>query len=125
MMAVLLGTAAVAQSEADLFRSKLNKFHKRDASQLYLQRAFPMSKAPQMDVAKDGQGLQLPPDNWFPGEWEEVKAVVVTCYYEYLVPGHESSMYWMADPLVSGYAQYYQYSMSIQDWTENGSGPYT
>ena len=125
MMAVLLGTAAVAQSEADLFRSKLNKFHKRDASQLYLQHAFPMSKTPQMNEAKDGQGLQLPADNWFPGEWEEVKAVVVTCYYEYLVPGHESSMYWMADPLVSGYAQYYQYSMSIQDWTENGSGPYT
>ena len=34
MLAVLLGTTAVAQSEADLFRSKLNKFHKRDASLL-------------------------------------------------------------------------------------------
>lgn len=125
MLAVLLGTSAVAQTEVDLFRSKLNRFHKRDASLLYQQRQFPMGKVVAATPSKDAQGLQLPENNWFPGEWEEVRAVVVTCYYEYLVPGHESSIYWMADPLVSGYAQYYQYSLSLQDWTEQGSGPYT
>ena len=48
---------------------------------------------------------------WFPGEWEEVKAVVVTVSYLHLYPGHEDDNRYGAVPIVPGYARlFYQES---------------
>lgn len=58
---------------------------------------------------------------WFPGEWEEVQAIVVTPDYDYRPVGHENDMYWIADPLVTGYADYYHYQ---NGWQQAGGGPY-
>ena len=92
---------------------------KRDISQRHLESAIPLStKAP---VATKGV-KSLPEDRvWFPGEWEEVKAIVVTPYYSYSPLTSQGSGYWIADPLVTGWAQYYKYS---NGWQEQGMGPY-
>ena len=119
--------AATAQTaeptQEELMRSFRQTVQKRDISQRHLNTNIPLSNdivnSKGNSFAKD-----LPQDRvWFPGEWEEVKAICVTPYYTYLVPGHENSRYWMADPLVSGYAQYYQYNQ-LQGWTEQGMGHY-
>ncbi|MBP5327834.1 MAG: agmatine deiminase family protein [Bacteroidales bacterium] len=95
--------------------------HKRDFSQQYKNSNIPL--APATQETKNGSksaGLQLPANNWFPGEWEEVKAIVVTPYYDHLVPGHENNGSWFADPVVTGYADYYYGSYQNQQ----GGGPY-
>ena len=60
---------------------------------------------------------------WFPGEWEEVKAIIVTPYYEYIVPGHEGDDEWYAEPVVGGYADYYRLDETYE-WQLEGLGPY-
>jgi agmatine/peptidylarginine deiminase len=98
------------------------QFHQRDASKLYQRYSYPLSTMPKICALEEDGGLQLPQGAWFPGEWEEVQAIVVTCSYKYLVPGHENSYYWYADPLLPGYALYRYYDRG--EWVEKGSGPY-
>ncbi len=95
--------------------------HQRDISQQHLNGKYALAPAttPTKGVSK-GQ-LDLPADRWFPGEWEEVKAIAVTCYYNYYPADHVGDMYWQADPVVSGYADYYHYQ---NGWQQNGGGQY-
>ena len=59
--------------------------------------------------AQNALGASFNERVWFPGEWEEVKAVVVTTRYEYLVPGHENDRRYSAEQLVKNWGnQYYQ-----------------
>ncbi len=110
-------------SKEEMQRKVLQQLQMRDASKLHLQRNYPLSAAPMTCATADGYGLQLPDGSWFPGEWEEVQAIVVTCSYNHLVPGHEDSYYWYADPLLTGYAEYKNY---VHDqWVTKGGGPYT
>ena len=44
---------------------------------------------------------------WFPGEWEEVKAVVVTAFYNYCVPGHEDDKRYSAKQIVKNWGSLY------------------
>ena len=76
-------------------------------------------------VAETKSTNALPEDRvWFPGEWEEVQAVVVTPYYSYLPDTNLGSGRYIADPAVTGYALYYKYS-STQGWVStNTYGPY-
>ena len=60
---------------------------------------------------------------WFPGEWEEVKAIILTPYYENHVPGHEDDLTWNAEPMVKDYANYY-HKNEAGKWEIEGSGPY-
>ena len=124
---VLVGMAASAQttlSRDDMRRIKMQTINKRDASLKYQQSSLPQLPATQMGAVKSTKGV-LPEGNvWFPGEWEEVKAIVVTCYYDYLVPGHENDYQWYADPVVSGVAEYIKYSTS-GNYSSQGYGPYT
>ena len=74
-------------------------------------------------VAKNAKAL---PDDrvWFPGEWEEVKAIVVTPYYTYTPDSNLGSGYFSADPTVTGYAEYYKYN-TMRGWESmNIYGPY-
>jgi agmatine/peptidylarginine deiminase len=126
LASVLVAFGAMAQnqqmSQEDLLRSFRQTVHKRDISKRHLESAIPLgTMAPS---TKGSTAKSLPEDRvWFPGEWEEVKAICVTPIYNYLVPGHENDYYWMADPIVSGYAQYMQYTY-MQGWQEKGIGPY-
>lgn len=119
-MGLLVAGSSFSQTEGTLSKSWREFIHKRDISQRYLESNIPLSTAV-APAAKHTYAASLPADRWFPGEWEEVGAIVVTPYYEYLVPGHEGAMDWMADPLVTGYAQYYKFSGG---WREQGVGPY-
>lgn len=117
---LILGSMVFAQT-ADLQKARLQFLHQRDASQKYLYSTHPMIGSVATPKSAD---KRLPNDRvWFPGEWEEVQAVTVTCYYEYVVPGYEHSFNWMADPVVSGWADYYKYTAS--GWSKQGEGPYT
>ena len=119
-----LGTA-MAQ-ENNMTREQMRQYllqtqHKRDIAKRHLNSNIQLAPAQkQSSTTPKSAGLQLPANNWFPGEWEEVKAIVVTCYYDHLVPGHETDGNWFADPLVSGYADYYYGSYNNQ----RGGGPY-
>lgn len=76
----------------------------RDASQLHLNGQFKQVPALKGE-AKRTTGM--PNDSWwFPGEWEEVQAIVVTPYYYYR-PDSAGFYNMMADPLVPGVAAYY------------------
>ena len=110
-------------SDQEMQREVRRQFHKRDASTDIARRQIPLRVVPRVSSAKDENGLQLPEGSWFPGEWEEVRAIVVTCSYYHLVPGHENSSYWYADPLLTGYAKYYRFEM--EKWVESGEGPYS
>ncbi len=95
---------------------------KRDISQRHLQSNIALSNipAPKSQAAKD-----LPTGRvWFPGEWEEVQAIVVTPYYDYSPAESQGLGYWTADPLVSGWAAYYKYNETRQEWEDQGMGPY-
>lgn len=124
-LGLLIGLSAMAQiapvNKEMRLKSVLKEFHQRDISNKQLNPNYPVAPAPKDAAQPKSAGLQLPANNWFPGEWEEVKAIVVTCYYDYLVPGHENDNYWYADPVVSGYADYYHYS---DGWQQSGGGPY-
>ena len=121
---LFLGTAMAQQiapiNKETRLKSVLQNFHQRDISNKQIN--YPMAPATKDASEPKTQGLQLPANNWFPGEWEEVKAIAVTCYYDYLVPGHENANDWYADPIVSGYAAYYHYGNN--GWQQNGGGPY-
>ena len=108
-------------SDTDMLKRVRQELHSRDASALHLKHNIPLSATATISAAKGQSGLQLPEGSWFPGEWEEVKAVVVTCNYYYLVPGHENSSSWYASPLLNGYAQYKKYEHN--EWVNKGGGP--
>ena len=122
-VAIAYGAMAQSQqiSEEELLRNFRQTVQKRDISKRYLESSIPLSS---MAPATKGDNTKsLPEDRvWFPGEWEEVQAICVTPYYRYMVPGHESDYTWMANPLVSGYAEYRQYT-SV-GWQQRGMGPY-
>ena len=107
---VLLASAFVAfgamaqshqMSDEELQRSFRQTVHKRDFSKHHLESNIPLRSM--ASSTKGNTVKSLPEDRvWFPGEWEEVKAICVTPYYNYHVPGHEDNKSWKAEPLVSG-----------------------
>lgn len=123
LAATLITFGAAAQTNRptdEMMRQWRQTVQKRDISQRHLNDGI--KQAPEVKGAtKSTTGM--PNDNfWFPGEWEEVQAIVVTPYYEYEPEESQGSGYWMADPLVTGIAQYYQYASG--GWQERGVGPY-
>ena len=114
--------AQTEQNEKTRMQKEIFKtFHSRDMANKPLKKNIPISAAP---ATKGNSGKSLPEDRvWFPGEWEEVQAIAVSPFYNYKVPGQENNMYWYADPLVTGYAQYYKYT-NFSGWQEAGVGPY-
>ena len=123
---IILGLALVAamgianaQTDDDLFQARL-QFHQRNASQKHLNGLHPQSTK-ESPATKDANGVPMPANAWFPGEWEEVKAIVTTVYYNYYPIDHVGAQDWMADPLLGGYADYYRYSVG---WQQNGMGRY-
>ena len=60
-----------------------------------------------MSRAKNALGAPLEEKVWFPGEWEEVKAVVVSPRYEFLIPGYENDKRYYATQLVKNWGYWY------------------
>ena len=121
--AIALAFGATAQGLRPTDEMKLQwrqTIGQRDASQRHLRGGIPQAVGTKAS-AKSVSGM---PNTswWFPGEWEELQAVVVTPYYDYEPAESQGSGYWAADPLVTGYADYYQYTSS--GWQQRGVGPY-
>ena len=121
--AITFGAAAQSMEPTEQMKREFRQtIQKRDISKRHIESNIPLStKAP---VSVKGAMKDLPQDRvWFPGEWEEVRAIVVTPYYSYAPAESQGSGYWSADPLVTGWADYYRYSAS-GGWTRQGMGPY-
>lgn len=104
LAAMFIAVNVFAQTEQNeetrMQKEILKTFHSRNMANKPLKKNVPVATAP---ATKGNTMKTLPEDRvWFPGEWEEVQAIAVTPLYSYKVPSHESSMYWYADPLVSG-----------------------
>ncbi len=113
---VTFGAAAQVNFDKDGLRYWRQTHQMRDASRLHID--SPIKQAP---ATKGGEtNVKGMPNTsfWFPGEWEEVQAIVVTPYYAYY-PTQGS--YQVADPVVPGYAYYYQ---SYYSRNPSGIGPY-
>ncbi|MBR6087059.1 MAG: agmatine deiminase family protein [Prevotella sp.] len=101
--------------------------HKRTYNGEYPLPELPFaSETLQTSGAKDavGQSLNFPDRVWFPGEWEEVKAIVLTANYYHFVPDHMNDLNYEAEPLVPGYAAYYYYPSGSTKPEIIGYGPY-
>ena len=92
---------------------------------------YPLPKLPQASKSlrkkaydASGQPFVFPDKVWFPGEWEEVKAVCVTPIYYRTVPGCEDDRRYSAEPIVEGWATYYFQPDIESDPEVIGSGPY-
>ena len=118
---VVFGAAAQSQQPTEqMMREFRQSIQKRDIAKKHLESNIPLSTT---TTASKGSVKFLPEDRvWFPGEWEEVKAIVVTPYYSYSPATSQGSGYWTADPIVTGWAQYYKYGTG--GWQEQGMGPY-
>lgn len=83
---------------------------------------------PKAAPSSKGNGVPLG-ERWVPGEWEEVQAVVLTPIYHYKPVGVASPSYWQADPLVTGWADLYEYARVSPtsrnfSWQYRGVGAY-
>ena len=118
IVAIAFSSMAQSADYEQMKREWRQKTQMRDYSK-QIKSHIPLAPATK-GAAKMQRGM--PNDSfWFPGEWEEVQAIVVTPDYDYKPVGHENDMYWIADPQVTGYADYYHYQ---NGWQEAGGGPY-
>ena len=87
---------------------------------------YPVASPELLHKAKDvtGQPLNFPDLVWFPGEWEEVKAILVSPHYLYLVPGKEDDKRYGAIPILEGYADYLFKEDLYSEPEIYDSGPY-
>ncbi|MBO4599205.1 MAG: agmatine deiminase family protein [Bacteroidales bacterium] len=113
--------AQYATTEEDMARQWRLMKHQRDYSNTIASSDIPLG-----GEAVSPKGVQSLPDDrvWFPGEWEEVSAIVVTPYYSYYPDSNLGTGTYYADPVVTGLAEYYRYDYS-RGWVSTGIyGPY-
>ncbi len=114
-------TAQNSAQEQQMKREFRQMVHQRDISQKHNDGKYQLAAPAAAPKGDAKSGLELPATRWFPGEWEEVRAITVTCSYNHYPVGHEGDMYWTADPVLSGYADYYHYQGG---WQQAGGGDY-
>ena len=124
LLAAMIAFSSMAQhatTREEMMKEWRQMKQKRDISQQAKQSSIPLGEtAPAPKNAK-----ALPEDRvWFPGEWEEVKAIVVTPYYSYYPDTNLGSGYFSADPMVTGVAEYFKYNMANGWQSLNLFGPY-
>ena len=110
-VSMVFGTAAQSNqvSREQMLREWRQTVQKRHRPESLLKDIVPLQQTvATKSAAKYHRGM--PADNfWFPGEWEEVQAVVVTPYYIYQSTNSNYQGYnYMADPIVPGWAAIYQ-----------------
>ena len=111
LLLLCLAVSAVTVAQPSEKRaSSLSRLLQKQAYHGEYERPAIKVEAPKnMRRAKNALGAPFNEPVWFPGEWEEVKAVVVTARYEFLVPGHENDQRYSAAQLVKNWGnQYYK-----------------
>lgn len=118
----LVATAQSVDHNSQMMKEWRQMKQQRDISGQAAKSHIPQATTP---AAAPKQAQALPQDRvWFPGEWEEVQAIVVTPYYSYMPDSNLGSGMYMADPLVTGYADYYKYNATRGWQSMNITGPY-
>ena len=124
LLAAMVAFSSMAQhatTREEMMKEWRQMKQKRDISQQAKQSSIPLGEA--APAPKNAKAL--PEDRvWFPGEWEEVKAIVVTPYYSYYPDTNLGSGYFSADPMVTGVAEYFKYNMANGWQSLNLFGPY-
>ena len=126
-MACLAMDAQQSNAQAERKQESLiDLFHKHTYTGQYplpqLPKASPSLRSRAYDAS--GEPFVFPDKVWFPGEWEEVKAIVVSPEYYHEVPEHEGDPCYYADPLVEGWGAYYFQADEGTQPEIIGSGPY-
>ena len=99
--------------------------NKRSISNILPRPNFPIATPEEMRRAKaNEEPLNFTDRVWFPGEWEEVKAVVVTLSYNHMMPKKAEDRRYGAYPVIPGYAIYYFKEEPGAPLEEVGRGPY-
>jgi len=107
-----------AQRAKTMTKEEHDAYNKHfNARQVNINPNIPIGGNNKSDVAT--KGVTLPDNVWYPGEWEEVEAIVVTWPYECFAAENPN---WYASPLVEGIAELYSYG--AQGWVTQGYGPY-
>lgn len=120
---VAMGAMAQSVDETTLINAR-REFHKAHNNRIPLPRTGMKSSEPTKMTGANSTASQLPADRWFPGEWEEVQAIVVTWPY-WSVPanweelGNQLGNY-SAVPCFSGYGDIYQYTNNNWRWLRYG-----
>jgi len=113
-----MGATVVAQStptEEQMMKEWRQMIHKRDYSQAHLNSKIALSD--EVATPKSANTKALPEDRiWYPGEWEEVSAVVVTPTYSHWPDTNLGTGSYSADPLVTNLAEYYKFNRVTQKW---------
>ena len=125
LMALAMTIGAMAQqvhNDSPMMKEWRQLKQQRDYSKQATQTGFPLGDALE---TKSADVKALPYDRvWFPGEWEEVQAILVTPSYNYYPDSNLGSGYYIADPVVTGVGEYFKYN-STRGWvTTNIYGPY-
>jgi len=132
LLSLVMTTSAYAQ-EADangqrtLKRGSLSHIlHKQAYKGEYPLPNLPKASESLRRAGRDasGQPLVFPDRVWFPGEWEEVKAICVSPLYYHLMPGHEEDEHYEASPIVEGYGSYLYKENERAKPVTLGYGPY-
>ena len=128
LLAVFLALSVTANAQDTKQQTfNLHKLmHTRAIPKNFPKPDFPIATAEDMRRAHDASGapLNFPDRVWFPGEWEEVKAIVVAIPYLYYVPDKKEDKRYSALPIVQGYAIYYYAESKDDPAQEVGRGPY-
>ena len=128
LLAVLLALSVTANAQDKKQQTvDIHKMlQKRSITNILPKPDFPIATAEDMRRAKDASGapLSFPDRVWFPGEWEEVKAIVVSVLYRHFMPGKETDSRYAAYPVVPGYAIYYYAESQDDAPQEVGRGEY-
>ena len=128
LLVVLLALTVTANAQDKKQQTfNLHKLmHKRAIPKNIPKPDFPIATAEDMRRAHDASGapLNFPDRVWFPGEWEEVKAIVVAIPYLYYVPDKKEDKRYSARPIVPGYAIWYYAESKDDPVQEVGRGAY-
>ena len=100
LFCLAVSAVTVAQPSEKRVSSLSRLLHKHVYQGEYERPALKVEAPTDARRAKNALGAPFNECVWFPGEWEEVKAVVVTARYEYRVPGHENDKRYAADQIV-------------------------
>ena len=113
LLSLVLASAGFAQEtmkeklEAVYNTAFYKMMHQRAQPSNFPKPSFPEATPASMAKAHDAAGaaLNFPDRVWFPGEWEEVKAIVVSPLYYYYTPNYNFDQRYGVRPVVPGYGQ--------------------
>ena len=117
-LVLMLSMAAFAQTNAELIKARHQFRMEHNARVPQINAAIPVAPGVKAAPAtKASTASQLPANRWFPGEWEEVQAIVITWPYNAYPADHVGEDNYTADPIFTGYGSYYRYQNGWQNYS--------